>query len=588
MGIERSIDITSDQKKIILDLLQRYLPDTEVWAYGSRVKWTAKPHSDLDLVAFAAEEQSRQVADLREAFEESDLPFRVDFFVWDEVPKRFHENIKKESITLQNKTNARKIKTNRLDWQEMILEDMTEVIGGGTPKTNVEEYWNGDIPWVTPKDLSNYPKRHISRGERNISQQGLVNSNAKLLAKGTVLLTTRAPIGYLAIASNNVSTNQGFKSLKPKQGTNGLFLFYLLKNNIDYLKTQANGSTFQELSSLTLKSLSFLFPSLSEQKIIAHILGTLDDKIELNQKINENLENIAQTIFKSWFVDFDPVYAKKFALEKGFSKKQAERAAMAVISGICSPNDFSENFKEMNKKLTQKLSEMSKKEQEELTYTALLFPSSFEDSELGKNPKGWKVKKLSDEIEFNPKLYLKKAEFAKYVDMKALPTSGHSISSFINRKFTSGSKFQNDDTLIARITPCLENGKVAYVDCLIGHEVAWGSTEFIVMRSRKNLPNHWVYLLSRNDIFITFAVSSMSGTSGRQRVPTSVLEAYKFSFSDKNLLCKFAEIISPFFKEIKINSIENFSLKKSRDALLQKLLSGQIDLSKVYKDLVNA
>ena len=94
MGIKKNIDVSPDQRKIISDLLKRYIPNTEVWAYGSRVKWTAKPHSDLDMVAFTTKEQETSVFDLREAFEESDLPFRVDFFVWDEVPEKFHKNIR--------------------------------------------------------------------------------------------------------------------------------------------------------------------------------------------------------------------------------------------------------------------------------------------------------------------------------------------------------------------------------------------------------------------------------------------------------------------------------------------------------------
>ena len=325
-----------------------------------------------------------------------------------------------------------------------------------------------------------------------------------------------------------------------------------------------------------------LDPSL--RKKIGHFLYLLDEKIISNKKRNKILQSIAQTIFKSWFVDFDPVHAKKKALEKGLSKDQAERAAMAIISGICSPSDFAENFKEMDLRLTQKPSKMSKKDQKELAHTASLFPSEFEDSKLGEIPSGWRLGELKDEIEFNPKLSLKKSSIAKYVDMKSLPTSGHRIACVFEREFNSGSKFQNGDVLMARITPCLENGKTAYVDCLVGSEVAWGSTEFIVMRSRGNLPDYWVYLLSRNNSFVEFAISNMSSTSGRQRVPSSVLEGYKFVFSDNNLLSKFGHIIHSFAEEIKLNSEENQILENLRDTLLPKLLAGEIDLSNIKLD----
>jgi type I restriction enzyme S subunit len=191
-------------------------------------------------------------------------------------------------------------------WKKCKLGDVAEIVGGGTPKTKVPEYWNGNIPWLTPRDLSNFSGRYISNGERNISKVGLKNSSAKILPKGTVLLSSRAPVGYLVIALNEISTNQGFRSLIPNSKTNRLFLFYLLKNNVDYLKSQSTGTTFGELAGSTLKSLSFLFPPLPEQRAIALVLSNLDDKIDLLHRQNKTLEAMAETLFRQWFVeDFD-------------------------------------------------------------------------------------------------------------------------------------------------------------------------------------------------------------------------------------------------------------------------------------------
>ena len=187
----------------------------------------------------------------------------------------------------------------------MKLSEIGQIVAGGTPKTKIEEYWNGDVPWITPKDLSSHAGMYISRGERNISQVGLDNSSAKLLPKGTVLFTSRAPIGYVAIARNEVTTNQGFKSIIVDDENDNIFIYYLLKNNIDIIENHANGSTFKEISGSVMKSLEFGIPSLREQKAIAHILSTLDDKIEVNNQINKTLENMAQAIFKQWFVDFE-------------------------------------------------------------------------------------------------------------------------------------------------------------------------------------------------------------------------------------------------------------------------------------------
>ena len=190
-------------------------------------------------------------------------------------------------------------------FRRMKLSEIGQIVAGGTPKTKIEEYWNGDVPWITPKDLSSNAGMYISRGERNISQVGLDNSSAKLLPKGTVLFTSRAPIGYVAIARNEVTTNQGFKSIIVDDENDNIFIYYLLKNNIDIIENHANGSTFKEISGSVMKSLEFGIPSLREQKAIAHILSTLDDKIEVNNQINKTLENMAQAIFKQWFVDFE-------------------------------------------------------------------------------------------------------------------------------------------------------------------------------------------------------------------------------------------------------------------------------------------
>ena len=190
------------------------------------------------------------------------------------------------------------------------LSDVADIIGGGTPDTKKQEFWNGDIPWITPKDLSGYNYRYISNGERNITEKGLENSSARIIPQGSILLTSRAPIGYIAIAQNNLCTNQGFKSLILKENNSPLFFYYLLKNNIKYIINMSSGSTFPEISGSQVKNLEFNIPDLPTQEKIARVLSSLDDKIELNNKINQNLEQQAQAIFKSWFVDFEPFGGK--------------------------------------------------------------------------------------------------------------------------------------------------------------------------------------------------------------------------------------------------------------------------------------
>lgn len=190
------------------------------------------------------------------------------------------------------------------EWKEYKVSEIADVVGGGTPKTAIEEYWNGDIPWLAPRDLTGYSKVYISHGDRFITEDGLKNSSTKLMPKGSVLLTSRAPIGYVAIAENEICTNQGFKSLVPKSDiSNSEFLYYWLKSNVDYLQQLGTGTTFAEISGSVVKSIDISLPPLEEQKAIAEVLISLDDKIDLLHRQNKTLEELAQTLFRQWFIE---------------------------------------------------------------------------------------------------------------------------------------------------------------------------------------------------------------------------------------------------------------------------------------------
>ena len=189
------------------------------------------------------------------------------------------------------------------EWIECKISDIGTVVGGATPSTKkTENYEGGNIAWITPKDLSTFSGRYIKRGERNITEIGLKSCSTQLLPKNTVLFSSRAPIGYVAIAANEVCTNQGFKSVIPNEETDPLFLFYLLKHNKEKIEAMGSGTTFKEVSGNTMKNIIVRVPSDKEvQKNIASILGTLDDKIEENERINNNLEQQAQAIFENEF-----------------------------------------------------------------------------------------------------------------------------------------------------------------------------------------------------------------------------------------------------------------------------------------------
>lgn len=231
-----------------------------------------------------------------------------------------------------------------VEWIECKISDIGTVVGGATPSTKkAENYEGGNIAWITPKDLSTFSGRYIQRGERNITEIGLKSCSTQLLPENTVLFSSRAPIGYVAIAANEVCTNQGFKSVIPNKATDPLFLFYLLKYNKDKIEAMGSGTTFKEVSGNTMKNIIVRVPSDKEvQKNIASILGTLDDKIEENERINNNLEQQIEAILLSFIENTnsnnvklgDYLYIKGRIGWKGLKKDEyLEHSDFRIING---------------------------------------------------------------------------------------------------------------------------------------------------------------------------------------------------------------------------------------------------------------
>ena len=197
------------------------------------------------------------------------------------------------------------------NWKTCTIGDLGRVVGGATPSTKkAENYDGGTIAWITPKDLAGFSGRFISRGERNITEQGLKSCSTQLMPAHTVLFSSRAPIGYIAIAEQEVCTNQGFKSVVPDEKTDYMFLYYLLKYNKEKIENLGSGTTFKEVSGSTMRGIEVRVPeTIEEQQRIASVLSALDDKIEKNTEVNENLEQQAQAYFQELFIDnADPAW----------------------------------------------------------------------------------------------------------------------------------------------------------------------------------------------------------------------------------------------------------------------------------------
>ena len=225
-------------------------------------------------------------------------------------------------------------------WKTCTINDLGRVIGGATPSTKKpENYENGNIAWITPKDLAGFSGRYISNGERNITEQGLKSCSAQLIPKHSILFSSRAPIGYIAIAANEVCTNQGFKSIVPNDGIDYLFLYYLLKYNKKKIENLGSGTTFKEVSGSTMKSIQVTIPeTIEEQRKISTILSLIDDKIEENEKINKNLEQQAQTLYDKMMVS--KVYPLKTlgSITQRNSLKVGNNNSITVLSALNTGN----------------------------------------------------------------------------------------------------------------------------------------------------------------------------------------------------------------------------------------------------------
>ena len=201
------------------------------------------------------------------------------------------------------------------------ISEIGSVVGGGTPSTKNPDYWGGDIPWISPKDLTDYKSVYISKGENFLTEKGL-KSGTRLLPKNTLLFSSRAPIGYVALAANPICTNQGFKSIVcDEKQVVPLYLYYYMKANLDYIKLFGTGATFPEISGKTMGKIKVeIFKSLDVQHRIASILSTYDTLIENNTKRIRLLEKMAENLYKEWFVRFRFPGHENVEMENGLPK----------------------------------------------------------------------------------------------------------------------------------------------------------------------------------------------------------------------------------------------------------------------------
>ena len=274
------------------------------------------------------------------------------------------------------------------------------------------------------------------------------------------------------------------------------FLFYSLKLCLQEFKNISQGTSTRFLTSAILNNLVISLPPLDEQKRIAGVLSSLDDKIDLLNRENATLEALAETLFRHYFIE--------------------------------NPNP------------------------------------------------AWKEGKIADLVDFNPNRKLTKNEDSPYIEMANIETQGFAPSSWSMRPFASGTKFINGDAIMARISPCLENGKAAYIDFLEDGQVGWGSTEFLVMRSKMGLHPFFAYIMTRYDDFRDHAVSSLVGSSGRQRVDLDNLLKYSIFIPDEKAITRFNREMEMIVSKMRNNQLQMRTLAFQRDIILPRLMSGEV------------
>ena len=393
------------------------------------------------------------------------------------------------------------------EWIECTLDKLGEIVGGATPSTKCEDYYGGSIPWITPKDLSSFKGRYITSGERNITEKGLASCSAQMMPKDAVLFTSRAPIGYVAIASQSVCTNQGFKSIVVNEKADPLFVYYLLKYNKDAIEAMGSGTTFKEVSGKTMRAVKVRIPlDVSYQNRIAAVLDSLDTKIENNERINDNLEQQAQAIYHERFE-------------------------------TVSPNDLPSDWRIVT-----------------LGEVATISNKSF-------NP-------LKE-----PEILLEHYSIPAF-DEARFPVFELSTSIKSNKFIIDASCF-----MISKLNPTTKRVWKPY--CLTGNAVC--STEFIVYKAKDKTITDFLYSVIDSNSFSDFMCSHVTGSTGsRQRTTPSDTLSYELILPSEDELAEFQSLVSPMYAQMRINAIENDKLKRLRDSLLPKLMSGEIDVSSVH------
>ena len=395
------------------------------------------------------------------------------------------------------------------EWVVKPLGELCDELTVGHVGSMASEYVVSGIPFLRSQNVK---RGYLDlNGLRYISTEFHQKLKKSRLMPGDIVIVRTGEPGAAALIPDDFGelNCSDLVIARPGKVVDPRFLCYSINSTAEhYISAHLVGAVQQHFNVGSARKLQISLPPLSEQQAIAAVLGSLDDKIAVNGRIESTYEEILRSRFAELQIDVEP--------------------------------DIS---------------------------------SAISTSEL---------------VEFNPALKAPRDSDAIYLDMAAVPTDRATVSEWSRREPKSGTRFANGDTVMARITPCLENGKTAFIDFMGDGEVGIGSTEFIVMRARPGIPIHLPYFLARSPRFRSNAVQNMVGSSGRQRVAAGQLVDFPIARSNSEKLVEFGMTASAAFAHVRSLTDESRNLAELRDTLLPKLMSGEIrvrDTEKVVEDV---
>ena len=540
------IDLAPEQLAIVRRLLAAQVPECEIRAFGSRVAWTAKAHSDLDLALVGPERiASSKLRRLRESFEESGLSVRVDLLDWHAITENFQRVIASRYEVLQK---AAKVNPGRAQWKILPLGELTENLDGRRVPVKELDRKPGPYPYYGASGIVDRVDGYLFDGEYLLIGED-----------GENLRTRQTPIAFMA--TGKFWVNNHAHIVRGNHRADTRFLSYVLSQTD--ISGYLTGSTMPKLTQGNLNRLPVIVPPLAEQKAIAAVLGALDDKIECNRRMNATLEAMARALFQSWFVDFDPVRAKldgrqpfpEAEVRKNLTQRRKDAKEGSDAETLCAFAPLREP-------------------------SSALFPAAFQDSEAGHIPKGWNVGKVSDLATLN-RGAVNPGDFpTETFDHFSLPAFDNGRtpkvelgSAIMSNKLT----VTPNSVLLSKLNPHIPR---IWLPDLHPSRRSVCSTEFMVACSKPGVSREYLFSLFTSSAFANIYGTLVTGTTGsHQRIrPESVLDM-KIVIPSAQLIRAFTDIAKPMFDRINRNTGQSRTLATLRDTLLPKLLSGALSVA---------